>query len=94
LRQKYPVSRQALVASGIEDTTTGDDVETFVLGVGVRDGAAAAAAVHDLVEEGEGVVGLDAGGHDAPEVVDLPVGGRVLGMGDEGFGDGGHGGGT
>src|SRR6266536_2168433 len=71
----------AVVAAGVEGAFPGDDVEAFVLGVGVSAGAAAAAGRHDLVEEGACVVGLDSCGHDAPEVADLPVRGGVFGVG-------------
>ena len=54
-------------------------------------GTAAPAGVDNLVKESEGVVGLNTSGHDLPEVADLPVGRRGVGVGDEGLGDFGHG---
>jgi hypothetical protein len=58
--------------------------------MGVGDRSSSAAHVDDLVEEGKGVVGLHASGHDLPQVPNLPVGGRLISLGDEGLRDFDH----
>lgn len=78
------------MTAGVECAAAFDDVETFVLGVSVGHGTGTCARRDDLVEEGECVVGLNARGHDLPEVADLPVGGGVMAVLNERFGDARH----
>ena len=69
----------------MEGAVPTDDIQAFVLGMGMR--ARAASVRHDkLVEEAERIAGLNPSGHDALQIADLPEGGRIIGLHDKAAG--------
>ena len=80
-----------LGASAVERALPLDDIEAFILRVDMGDGPTASSGMNDLVQESKGVVRLDPRRHGLPEIPNLPIGRRVLGIGRKRFGDFDHG---